>query len=335
MKLGTIARLALIALGIASAVLAAHSAFGIRFSEDFVLFLGIVRDAIGFIVTPFELLIVNPVVRWLHEQGLVFELRDHWRNAFVLLWLFNASAMRANASPSLIFDGAGVRLTIRISIRWAWAALAALLGGALAGTVPLDHLAVLWWPVAAYYLFESGDSFIYAFRDRPAAAAGPLAAGALALAFAALFAALAIGSVEPPAAAGYPPLFWWPVAAALGLTLCRILTYNWWPDVSVLLANAALVFVLGAVAGALAFGIVRGPAWLAFGHSPSPGLANLAAFVAVLAAIRLLGGLSIPRGDGASYLQRLFDDPDTRVALDVFAVLGGAAIIVYLAHLLA
>src|SRR5262249_19220776 len=144
---------------LASAVLLAHSAFGIRFNEDFLLFLGIVGDAIGLIVTPFELLLVNPVVRWLHTLGLVFELHDHWRSAFVLLWLFIASATRAFNSPALVFGGAGAGAAIRSLFRWVSAAFAALLGGALAGTVPLDDPAVLWWPVAAYFLFESGDSF--------------------------------------------------------------------------------------------------------------------------------------------------------------------------------
>jgi hypothetical protein len=213
LKLGTIVRLALIGLGIASAVLLAHSAFGIRFNEDFLLFLGIVRDTIGFIVTPFEVLIVQPVVRWLHEQGWALELHDHWRSAFVLLWLFNASEMRTNASPSFIFGGAGAGATIRIPVRWAWAALTALLGGVLAGTLPLNYPAVLWWPVAAYFLYSSGDLFISASTDRLNAAAG-----ALNLAFTAPFTALALGWAEPPAVAGDPPLFWWPVAAQFALS---------------------------------------------------------------------------------------------------------------------
>jgi hypothetical protein len=339
MKAGAIVRIALIGLGIASAVLLAHSAFGIRFNEVFALFLDLVRDFIGVLVLPFELVIVKPVVRWLHELGLVFELREHWKNAFVLLWLFNASAMRAVAPLSLMLGGAGAGAAIRTPWHWAWAALAALLGGALAGAVPLDHPAVLWWPVAAFFLHLSVESFIFTFRVRRYAAVG-----ALVLAFAATFAALALGWVEPPAIAGRPPLFWWPLVAVLvtlpgvGIILAaadrRIPT----GDASFTLGlalGAALVFAPAAAALALALGVVPGPAWLGFERSPSPGLANLAAFVAALAAFSLLMAFLLPgMGDG-SYLARVFNNFLARIALDVLAVLGGAALIVYLAHLFA
>lgn len=96
-----------------------------------------------------------------------------------------------------------------------------------------------------------------------------------------------------------------------------------------------LMFILAVVAGALALGIIPGPAWLAFGYSPSPGLVSLAVFVAFLAALKLLWAFLNPEGADRSYLPRVFGDASAHIALDIFAVLGGAAIIVYLAHLIA
>lgn len=321
LKPGTIFRLSAIALGIASATLLAHSAFGIRFNEDFLLFLAVVRRIVGGIALPFELLLVRPVVGWLHEQGFVFELRDHWRNAFVLLWLFNVSASRAFSPLSLILGG-GAALRVRVAFRWAWAALAALLGGTLAGTVPLDHQAVLWWPVSAFFLYTLGGR-------------ASLLQGALGIAFAIPFGVLALGWVEPFAIAGHPPLFWWPVAAFfafLGVGRLVWALQGW--AVATHLAAAVLSFALAAVAGLLAVGVLPGPAWLAFEHSPSPGLANLTAFVAVLAAWFLFDALIDPEMGGVGLLKRMFDSRSARTGLDVLAVLGGAAIITYLAHLM-
>lgn len=339
MQSGTITRITAILFGIASAVLLARSAFGIRFNEDFMRFLDIVRDIIGVVVTPFELLIVKPIVRWLHDQGFAFELRDHWRNAFVLLWLFTASEARSRTSRPVGPPASVADLMHYYPARvWMWGALAALLGGVLAGTVPLHHPAVLWWPVATFFLYWSVDRFLlaggYSFRQN-------VTHGMLAFAFAAAFASLALGWLDAPTFAGHPALFWWPVAAWL---FDHAAGHVVWTSKSAHktrgLVLAALDLGIAAAAVALALGILQGPGWLAFEHSPSPGLANLAAFVTIFAALYMLSGflyiafysLPIPRHD--TFLRQWLDFPDTRQALDIFAVLGFAAVIVYVAHLL-
>jgi len=327
MRPSTIFRIAVILLGIASAVLMAHSAFGIRFNEDFLLFLAVVRDIVGVVVLPFELLIVVPVVRFLHEHGLAFELRDHWRHAFVLLWLYNASATRAFAPPSLIFNGGNA---VRIVLRWASAALAALLGGALAGTVSLEHPAVLWWSVAAFFLYWGADNFIFFIWDR-SSHAWP---GIISIAFAVPFAALALGWVGSPVTGDHLSLFWWPAVSWFAFLAAGSLIEGAEGRRSAELAIGMLWLAFAAVSVAFALGVVQGPAWLAFEHSPSPGLANLAAFVVVVAASLLpLALLDPDEGDG-SFLERVLRSAAAQTAFDIFAVLGGAMFIVYLAYLM-
>lgn len=147
MKPAIIVRLILIALGVASATLLAHSAFGIRFNEDFLLFLDVVRDTIGVVVLPFELLIVKPGVRWLHEQGWVFVLYPHWKSAFVLMWLFFAATSRSDMDQKEWGD---------FAFMWFWAGASALVAGVMSGTVSQDHPAVLWWPMAGVLVFLTG-----------------------------------------------------------------------------------------------------------------------------------------------------------------------------------
>jgi hypothetical protein len=92
--------------------------------------------------------------------------------------------------------------------------------------------------------------------------------------------------------------------------------------------------VFAGVFALLALGMISAPAWLAFNGSPSPGLANLAAFVAVISAWFLVLALLFPDRGDRTFVER-WRSPPARTAFDVLAVLGGAAIIVYLAHLMA
>lgn len=320
MKLGTFIRIAAIILGIASATLLAHSALGIRINESFELFLAVLRDIVGVAVLPFELLIVAPIARWLHEHGFVFELYEHWHSAFVLLWLFNIGSMRS-AAP---LPGEIDEETFLTAIRWTWAAFTALLGGALAGTVPLDHPAVFWWPVTALLLFGGGDNLLFLVLERDRSTVPVVT---LALTFALFFSSLALGVLEPPAIIGHPPLFWLPMAAWFLVTAVNVPTAH--------LALRLLVLAFSLAAGAFALGVLQGPQWLTFENSPSPGLINLAVLVTTMAALGLPLALFGPDEGSGSYMERVLNDADTRIALDIFTVLGVAAILVYLASLLA
>jgi hypothetical protein len=93
--------------------------------------------------------------------------------------------------------------------------------------------------------------------------------------------------------------------------------------------------ILAAAAVILALGVVPEPEWLAFGQSTSPGLANLAVFVTILAAGFLLYAFFDHDEGEASFFSRVFSDTHARTALDVFTVLGGTTIIIYMAQLVA
>ena len=67
-----------------------------------------------------------------------------------------------------------------------------------------------------------------------------------------------------------------------------------------------------------------------FFKSPDPGLVALLTFVVIQAIVYLKVGYLMPKlaGPGVSY--SLFNNPATRTGLDILAVLGGAAFIVWL-----
>lgn len=72
-----------------------------------------------------------------------------------------------------------------------------------------------------------------------------------------------------------------------------------------------------------------------FANSPSPGLATLTAFAAMVGMACVIAALIMLRGEGSTFLQKWLGDPNARLGLDILSVLGGAAAIVYLARLMA
>lgn len=278
MNLGTILRIASILLGIASAVLLAHSGFGMRVNEDFLLFLDVVRDAVGFVVLPFELLIVNPADHWLHEQGFEFQLHPHWKHTFVLSWLYYGAFARAAwvmrwLSPPQSSMGA-TQVWIDSAFDWIAGFTCAITGGVLAGTVPLSTPLVFVWPLVAYALY------------RPVREVSALIALQLSR-----LASLIDGHYEAMTLHTGPATFLQQLSLA----------------------------ILAAVVG---FGLVR---------SSSPGLVSLIAFIGGVAVLYLRWGGAFNR----NWWRNLNREPQCRVGLDILSVLGGAAIIVYLAHLMA
>lgn len=317
-------------LGVAALVGLARSGLGFQFREDFLFLLDAVDNLLGGLTWPFEVFIVRPVVRYLHEQGFLFELREHWHNAFVVLWLFNVRFSRTWYPPNFQLVGtAGIPVVLEITFRWMLAAFTALLGATLAGTVPLHHPAVLWWSVAAHFLFRAGDDFMTTwFQQLVSEAVG----GALALTLAVAFVFLALGVIDLPTSAGYrPALFWWPTAAYF-LYLTGMAIPHW--QSPVVAALSVLTFTIAAVTIVLGVGLLPGPELLTFEGSPSPGLASLAAFVVIVAVWILIAAVLLMQFKVDRPLLELWIDRAS-VGIDILSVLGGAAAIVYLAHLMA
>jgi hypothetical protein len=149
MKLGAIIRLAAIALGILSATIMAQRGFEIRFNEYFLGFLDRVGDLVGIPLTPVEVFLVRPALRLLHALGLKIELHDHWKYAFILVWLLLRSLARVVASWQFEFR-------VDTVFNFTWGGFCALLAGVLAGTVPFSDPGVFWWPFAFSFLFVAG-----------------------------------------------------------------------------------------------------------------------------------------------------------------------------------
>jgi hypothetical protein len=324
-KLSLVVKLSCLALGIMSAVLMAQKAFGFTFNDDFVEALKGVESFVGAVVWPFELLLVRPAVKWLHEQGLVFELHSHWRQIFVLLWLYFGSYARAHMGKGLL-----------TAFVWLRAGIIALVFGALAGTVPLSHPAVFWWPAAGYFLSEAvisvweawGVRHFRSFDFRVFARHGLIA---LALA---VSCALAAAFMRTVPLASNPAVFWWPFLL-FNLYSARRILFLHYP----LQLGGPGVFAAIPVYGVFAVRLV--PAFnLLFEASPSPGLASFAAVVAIEGGSILVTGMfqakvwwRKSRFMGSNFWREMWlHDTPARISLDVLSVLGGATAIIYIAH---
>lgn len=320
-------RLITIPLGILSALALARDGLGFKllpFLDAIITAYGLLLDdlLLEIVLAIFEP-VLNVLKTWFDWN---WNLYPHWKHTFVLLWLYYASALRS-AMPERL----NPRRRARIAFRWASSAIIALIGGVCAGTAPIDQPAVLWWPVAMYFLFAAVDHFVFAFRSRK-----QLVDGLLALAVAVPFMGLAAGWIELPIVAGPSPLFWWAIAGYFAYGVGTAVTSAAFQhQTSTHLAGAVMMLAIAATAVALGLGVLPGPEWLTFRLSPSPGLANLVAFVVIIACWHAFFGLlALARGH-EGFLLSAFRSPRMRLALDILAVIGGAAIIVYLAQLMA
>lgn len=325
MKLSIIIRFIVILLGIFSATMLAWRGLGLQ--PIFHEFFEVVERLMNVAVAPLEVHLVQPFVGWLRSLGLQLELLAHWKHAFVLLWLYNASFSRAVAPLGELYVGSGqdLFLVLRTFLRHLLAFIAALVGGVLAGTVQLDHPAVLWWPIAAFFFTWAGNFFLDAIFDRSFADA---VRGVSVLTIPISFVLIAVGLVQLPKGVGHPAAFWWPVAAWFlfwGIAGFVAAAFHVSRDY-LLRGFAGLAIAL--TFGLLAIGVIPAPEWLAFENVPSPGLANLVAFVAVIAGWYMLLAAMFPAKGEGSLLERWLRSAPTRTALDVFAVLGGAAFFV-------
>jgi len=343
-NVGTLIRFVTIPLGILSALGLARDGFGFKlfpFLDAIITAYGIVLDDL---FLDFVLAIFEPIFNALNQWfGWSWTLFPHWKHGFVLLWLFLATEHRAYVPPSFVWGREGIWSAVDAIVRWFWVALSALLGALLAGTIPLDHSAVFWWPVAMYFLYWSGDYFLMSLVAMAARSAGVhrfLALGAPDLGFAAIVAMFALGWIEPPVIDDGAPLFWWAVVVFFLSVGIRRHNIAVWGSADLGLERGwrlkdVVPFVFAAAASAAALGLIPEPEWLAFRGSPSPGLSNLIAFFVVLSSWSLLVAILWDRRRVGSLLVRVLASRHAQIALDVFTVLGVAAIIVYLSQLVA
>lgn len=263
MKFSTILRLAAIALGIVSATIMAQRGFEIRFNEDFLTFFNSVGEIVGVIVTPIEI-VLRHVLAWFSSLGVEIELQDHWRYAFILMWLFLGAWARAQ--------------TVFAAFTFIWGGFCSLLAGVLAGSVPLSNPGVFWWPFACYLLFLSGGSvwIATAYRNQNT-------------------------------------------------------NYNWlevfWGVFGRRFFFSVVLAVIANVAIFLLFPLLR--------ETSAPYLATLAVFVGLAGLINLVEGAFRRAREGNTWWQQWLGSPNARMGLDMLSVLGGAAVITYLAHVLA
>jgi hypothetical protein len=256
-----------IPIGIMSALALARDGFGFKllpWLDAVITAYGILFDDLflDIVLVSFEPLFAL-LKNWF---DLNWNLYPHWKHGFVLLWLFFAAWERTALKPDAVQRWRDVPLWIWffVAIGWISAGLIALVAGVLSGTVPLEHPAVLWWPMAGFGLFIAGagarQDWLASRRDRK------------------------------------------PWASALGIT--------------------ALFIVIGSALMALPM----------ISNSRSPGLATLAILIGSLGVLSLLVGTLFPEGEGNTFWQKWLGGRSMLLGLDVLAVLGSAAIIVWIAQ---
>ena len=327
-------RLITIPLGILSALALARDGFGFKllpFIDAIITAYGLLLDDLFLDIV---LAIFEPIFDLLKNLfGWNWILYPHWKHAFVLLWLFFAAELREQYPLEWLKGRTPDPLLrwykVQTAFMWVWGALAALIGGVAAGTVALDHPAVVWWPLAAYFLNE-GAIPLYWFLQGRGGKQGALQAIVLAV-IVVSSTGFALGWFQPVAVAGHPSPVWWALVGFFAYQTSRSVPH-FVNDQLLGAERFVLLLTFGAIAGAFAVGVLPSPTWIDFQNSPSPGLASLTAYVAAVSTWYLL----------ETYLQRtrrrgldMFAETLPRIAVDVLAVLCGAAIIVYLSHLIA
>jgi hypothetical protein len=157
MKMSTILRLPLIALGIVSTMIIAQRELDITFNDAVMDFLRNVNGIVSVFTDPIEDRLIHPVVRWLQQFRPDIELQLHWKYVFVLLWLFFGSYAKAFATR---------QRPIYTIILFLWSAFCALLGGILSGVAPLSSSVKIDEPIACFMLFILGISVWRATFER-------------------------------------------------------------------------------------------------------------------------------------------------------------------------
>jgi hypothetical protein len=152
----TIFRIFGIVVGTAALLRLSTVGLGIEYNTLFQQFLEQLKGIIdlGILIDPIEKFVVHPFLDWLRSLGLTIPpLQEHWRSAFVLLWLMHGSWARN------ISYGFGLFTFI-------WGGLCALVAGAATGTVPLNSWAMFIWPLAGLGATVAGIFALSAVRGR-------------------------------------------------------------------------------------------------------------------------------------------------------------------------
>ena len=152
-------RLLVILVGILSFVYLAHRDLGVSFNDNFVEILGRADGLYGFATAPIERFAIEPLLEWLRLCGFNYSIHGHWKYEFILLWLIFGSVARAYSPKVASFASVMPTVTAKAfflvlaALEWVTSGSCALIGGVLAGSVPLNDIATLWWPTFAMILY--------------------------------------------------------------------------------------------------------------------------------------------------------------------------------------
>lgn len=310
---GTVVRVVAIALGIMSAVLLARDGLKVSLNDFLDNVLNIYNGGVEYIA----LLLLGPAIAWALSAlrdwfDWPLQLYPHWKHVTVLLWLYLGSAARYRG------EGEGPKV-----LGWIMAGAFAVMFGVAAGTVPLSHPNVFWWPAASLFYFQSAEAASRAAFKRAA--------------------------VHPNwwsqfAITGFPALLlglWCTLEGAWGRSTVEAGYYLYWFWTFALFYSYLFFLALGLYSWVATVGTAVRPALLValalgFPHdivlliqtATSPGLAALVVLGAVLGVGGTMEGLTSDAPEGG------LSDDVAQTGLDKLAVLGGAALIVWLSHAL-
>jgi hypothetical protein len=120
-------RMVLIPLAVATATMLWVEGFKLPINQGVATVLDGVRAALAAIALPLETVAVTPLVNWLHTQNFAVDLQDHWRAAFILLWLLFGSTAKSFTDSTPAWS----------AVLWSISGLAALAASLFVGSASL------------------------------------------------------------------------------------------------------------------------------------------------------------------------------------------------------
>jgi len=190
-------------VGVATLLRLATIGFGVEYKAFFQQFLDQLRNIVelGFLIDPYEKLVVRPVLDWLRGAGWSLpELAPYWRSVFTLMWLLMLTTARHFPANAVA--------------RFPWAFACATIYAVTVGVTQMSPVTLLLSFVGANFVFTGGLLFL-----RPARSSIRYGASVVLclLGLTVFIAAVFLNGMARPTsnAAGFPPLL--VVTAIVGL----------------------------------------------------------------------------------------------------------------------
>jgi len=299
----------------------------ISINEVLLSFFTIIEGIVTTLTEPLQLLVVNPILRMISALGFDIEIYDHWRNIFMLLWLFNASNLRSLLNQ---------KVKHQRYVRWVWAAVAALSSALMAGSLPLENEGVFWFAAGAVFLFKFGDGFILRFYSTQASSLHFYTISAISsFAVFALLTSIALGFFRI-GNNSCNHLFWAPISLYFAwVSFSGIVVLMPKNFKKILVKRAAISFILFIITGLIYYNIFPNPLPYNFENFPDAVLLNAIVFVFGMGMAYMGWGFIFPDTKNTSYFENVISNYSSQTGIDILSVILGSFLVASVGYWLA